>query len=373
MQIAVKSKLITTREQKDMLLETMIRFNEACDYVSQIAFKQKTFNKYKLHYLVYYNIRERFNLSAQFSERVIAKVADSYKKDKKILCKFKSLGAIIYDHHTVSYLKKINLVSILTLKGRTKVGIQYGDNRQFDLKTTLYKQSDLIYQNNEFYLMLTIDVPESESIETNEFLGIDLGIVNLATTSDGKIYSGEKCTKVRKRYAKLRAELQSVGTYSAKKHLKKISGRERRFKKDVNHCISKDIVKIAKDTDRSIVLEELTNIRSKKTASRKLNDVIGKWAFGELRNYIEYKAKENGIPVIFVDPQYTSQQCSVCGHTEKDNRKSQSNFKCKHCGHTENADFNAAKNIVSRALVNVPIVFYLSNQGFETQAFQTLV
>ncbi len=234
-----------------------------------------------------------------------------------------------------------------------------------------YNQADLLYKKGDFYLMLTIDMPEPEPIETTGFLGVDLGIVNLATTSDGKTYSGEKCTEVRKRYAKLKAALQSKGTYSAKKHLKKMSGRERHFKQNTNHYISKDIVEIAKDTNRSIVLEELVGIRARTTASRKLNDILGKWAFGELRSYIEYKAKEVGVPIVIVDPRYTSQQCSVCGHTEKDNRKHQAHFECKHCGHTENADINAAKNIVSRAAINLPIVFYLS-QEFETQAIGSL-
>lgn len=372
MQVIVKSKLVVMEEQKQKLLQTMMRFNDACNYVSQIAFERKICNKIKLQKLVYYDIRERFELSSNIALFVIHKVVDSYKRNKKDCHIFRSLGAMTYGFHTVSYLPKTNQLSILTLDGRIKVGMQYGNYRQIDTKTMFYNQADLLYQKDTFYLMLTLDVPEPELVDATVFLGIDLGIVNLATTSDGKTYSGEKCTEVRKRYAKLRAVLQSKGTYAAKKHLKKMSGKERCFKKDVNHCISKDIVKIAKDTNRSIVLEELTGIRTRTTASRRLNDVLGKWAFNELRSYIEYKAKEVGVTVKLVDPRYTSQQCSICGHTEKENRKDQAHFECLHCGHIENADINAAKNIASRAAINLPIVFYLSNQEFETQALKSL-
>jgi IS605 OrfB family transposase len=180
-------------------------------------------------------------------------------------------------------------------------------------------------------------------------LGIDLGIVNLATTNDGVKYSGEKCTKVRKLYERVRAELQKKNTWSAKRKLKKISGKERRFKRDVNHCISKQIVLTAKGTNRAIALEDLKGIRNGGTVNKAVRKLIYKWAFYELAQFIQYKAKLYGVPVFFVNPRYTSQTCSNCGYVSKNNRKSQSLFICEKCGFSENADINASFNIAHRA------------------------
>lgn len=186
--------------------------------------------------------------------------------------------------------------------------------------------------------------------EASDFLGVDLGIVNLATTSLGETYSGQQVDANRKRYTTLKTKLQSNGSKSAKRHLKKISGQEGRFKRNTNHIISKKIVQSAKRHQKSIALEELHGFR--KTVRKSQKERFGKWAFGQLAAYIQYKAAISGVEVVKVDPRNTSRTCSKCGHCEKSNRKSQSFFKCKICLHSMNADLNAAINIAERALVN---------------------
>jgi IS605 OrfB family transposase len=342
---------MTTQEQHELLLRTMESFNEACNYISDFAYYNQVFSKFKLQKHLYYEIREKFMLSSQLTVRAIGKVADSYAIDKKIPHQFKSRGAVVYDERVLSV--KNGIVSILTSVGRIKTRIKYREGQNIDSRKG---QTDLIYQNKEFYLQIVVDQPEETPVNSEEFLGVDFGIVNIAATSDGKMYSGEKCQEVREKYAVIKAKLQSLGTYSAKQHLKKISKKERRFKKDINHVISKDIVKIAKDTNRSIALEELTGIRERTTVNKADRDKHSKWAFNELRNFIEYKARIHGIIVSFVNPAYTSKQCSACGHISDKNRKKQDTFSCHKCGHTENADFNASKNIASRAAINQPIV-----------------
>ena len=359
MLLTVKSKLITTEEQKESLLKTMEIFNEACNSISQFAYQNRMFGKFAIQKQLYYEIREKFGLSAQMTVRAVGKVTESYKVNKDTVHVFDPHGAIVYDQRILSY-KSADEISILTLEGRIEVGIQYGEYRKLEANR-VKGQADLIYKNGIFYLMIVVDLPDAEPILPDDVLGVDLGIVNLATTSDGKSYSGDKCTKIRQKYAKVKAVLQSVGTYSAKKHLRKISGRERRFKKDTNHCISKEIVTTAKDTNRTIALEDLSGIRERVTVSKAVRESIGKWAFLELRNFIEYKAKLLGVPIVPVDPRNTSRECSVCGYIDKKNRKNQASFVCLECGHTENADYNAAKNIASRAAVNLPIVLCLGN------------
>lgn len=361
MLLTVKVKLLATQAQHDLLLSTMERFNEACNYISEVAWANQKFGKVGLQKILYYDVREKFGLSAQMVVRAVGKVTESYKVDRKVKHLFKPHGAMVYDQRILA-VKGADRVSILTLEGRTLIPIVYGEFRKLD-QERLKGQADLIYQNGMFYLMLVIDLPEERMMEQPDgTLGVDLGIVNLATTSDGERFSGEKSEKVRKKYSALKAVLQRAGTWSAKKHLKRLSKRERRFKKDTNHCISKQIVETAKDTHRAIALEDLNGIRNGSTVPKPLRKVLGKWAFYELAQFIHYKSQLVGIPVIFVDPKHTSQQCSVCGHICKENRKSQSEFVCQECGHSENADVNAAKNIAFRAAVNQPIVLRSSNQ-----------
>lgn len=361
MLLTVKVKLLTSQAQHDDLLKTMERFNEACNYISEVAWLNRSFGKIGLQKILYYEIRERFGLSAQMVVRAVGKVSESYKIDKSVQHTFNPHGAVVYDQRNLA-IKGADRVSILTLEGRTLVPIVYGEYRTLD-QNRIKGQADLVYINGIFYLMLVIDLPEEKQIENPEgTLGVDLGIVNLATTNDGIRFSGEKCEAVRKHYSALKARLQSVGTWDAKKHLKRISRKERRFKKDTNHCISKQIVATAQGTNRAIALEDLKGIRSGSTVSKPLRSVLGKWAFYELASFIQYKAQLLGIPVIFVDPKYTSQQCSVCGFISKENRKSQSEFVCLKCGHAENADINAAKNIALRAAVNQPIALRSSNE-----------
>jgi len=361
MLLTIKVKLLTSQAQHDDLLITMERFNEACNYISEVAWLNRSFGKIRLQKILYYEVREKFGLSAQMVVRAVGKVSESYKIDRSVQHTFKPHGAVVYDQRNLT-IKGADRVSILTLEGRTLVPIAYGEYRTLD-QNRIKGQADLVYIDGIFYLMLVIDLPEEKQIENPDgTLGVDLGIVNLATTNDGIRFSGEKCESVRKRYSALKARLQSVGTWDAKKHLKRISGNERKFKKDTNHCISKQIVATAKGTNRAIALEDLKGIRSGSTVSKSFRSVLGKWAFYELAAFIQYKAQLLGVPVVFVDPKYTSQQCSVCGFVSKENRKSQAEFVCLNCGHAENADINAAKNIAFRAAVNQPIALRSSDQ-----------
>ncbi|MCL4486038.1 MAG: transposase [Nitrospirae bacterium] len=104
-----------------------------------------------------------------------------------------------------------------------------------------------------------------------------------------------------------------------------------------------------------MALEDLSGIRDRTTVRSGQRDQFGKWAFGQLRSFVEYKARMHGIPVILVDPRHTSRQCSRCGHIDRKNRKSQSEFQCVQCSFSLNADGNAAINIARRASVNTPV------------------
>ena len=356
MKLTVKIKLLPTKEQQGILLETIKTFNNVCNYISQRAFETKTFNQVKLHHLVYRESREKFGMSAQFIIRAIAKVADSYKISKKTLCRFKPYSAVVYDRRLVSF-KGLSIASMNTIAGRQKIPIVFGNYASLD-RNRMRGEADLIYKHGKFFLHVVIEVPDGTPIDPKGVLGIDKGIVNIVATSDGDTFSGQQVDAVRERYSKLRQSLQKAGTKSAKRHLKKVSSKQSRFQKDLNHCISKQIVSKAKDTQRAIALEDLSGIRLRQTVRRADRQRFGNWAFYQLDNFIEYKAKLAGVLVVKVDPRNTSRTCSVCGFVSKSNRKSQAVFSCISCGTTMNADFNGAVNIAFKAIVNQPIAVH---------------
>ncbi len=262
----------------------MLRFNAACNAISETAWLNRTFGKYLLQTLLYRDLRSEFGLSAQMAVRAIAKVAESYLVDRSVQHTIEPHGALVCDQRLLSF-KGSDRVSILTLDGRIVAPIIVPDYRETD-RATIKGQMDLVYVREIFYLMAVVEVPEEPMIEPDEVIGVDLGIVNLAATSDGTTFSGDPCTTVRKKFAAITAKLQKAATWDAKKHLKRLSGRERRFKRDMNHIISKAIVRTAKDTRRGIALENLEGIRPRISVTKAQRLAIGKWAFFELANFI---------------------------------------------------------------------------------------
>jgi putative transposase len=343
-------RLETSEAEKALLLETMKQYNSAANFIAERAFELKIVNKYELQRLFYKEIRNRFNLSAQFAIRVISKVVEAYKRDRKKKPVFRLNGAIQYDQRNLSW-KGVDRVSLITLKGRIKLRTRIGDYQRARADR-IRGQADLIYVKGVFYLVAVVDASEESEYDAKGVLGVDLGIVNLATDSDVEVFSGERVEKVRWRYSSLRARLQRVGTRSARRKLKRVSGRERRFKKDTNHVISKQVVSNAKGTTRLIALEDLKDIRSRVTVTHGQRDRHRKWAFNELRSFIEYKAKIQGVPLLIVDPRNTSRECPECHTVDKRNRPERNLFRCIECGFSEEADYVAARNIAERAVVN---------------------
>lgn len=361
MKLTAVAKLLPTQDQKMELLGTMERVNESCNWLAERAFDLRTANKIRLQQLHYRDMRERFGLSAQMAVRAISKVCEVYKRDRNKLPHFKSHGAVPYDQRIMSF-KAMDRVSLLTLAGRIVIPFVAGAYHRSRLEG-VRGQADLVYRKGRFYLYVTVEIPDGAPVDPEGWMGVDLGIRNLAVDSDGERHSGAAVESVRVRQHKLRAVLQSVGTKSAKRHLRKLSGKEARFRSNVNHTISKCIVKKAKDTVRGIAVEDLSGIRERVTVRKGQRAMHGGWSFFQLRSFLEYKAALAGVPTIAVDPRNTSRTCPQCGNVDKGNRRSQSEFVCKSCGFEANADFVGATNIARRAEVMRPTV---SGIGSET-------
>ena len=354
MKLIAQVKLHPSPEQHTALLATLAEANAACDTISAAAWQTREFRRLPLQKLLYHSIKDSFRLGAQILVRCIAKVADAYKLDKKTLRTFRPEGAIGFDERNLTWYTDKGAVSIWTLHGRQYIPYSVGEY-QHGLLASRKGESDLVYQGGVFYLLAVCDVPEPDQQTVEGVLGVDLGIINLATDSDGERYSGRRVERKRRWYADLRGRLQQRGSLSAKRHLRKLAGKQRSFQKDTNHRIAKQLVQKAKDTKRAVGLENLTHIRARTTVRKSGRARHSNWSFGQLRTFISYKARLAGVPVWLVDPAYTSQRCSACGHSERRNRKNQAEFCCVMCGHTAHADCNAALNI-SWAAVRQPIV-----------------
>lgn len=360
MKFTLQTQLLPERDHAVRLKATVERFNEAANWAAGEAFEHKVSNKIDLQKIVYRDIRDRFGLSSQMAVRCIAQVCEAYKRDKTIRPVFRPHAAMPYDQRLMSF-KGPDRVSLLTLDGRVLVPVIMG-KYQAERYTNAKGQADLVLRKDgKWFLLVTVDVPEAAPIPVTDFIGIDLGVVNIATDSDGGTMSGEKVEKARRKYGDRRRTLQEAATKrrqagkrprSIRRKLARIGAKESRYKKDVNHSTTKDYVETARRTGRGIALEDLEGIRERVTArGGDARNRLSGWSFFQFRQFVEYKALNAGVPVVSVDPAYTSQTCHECGYCDRRNRKTQATFRCLHCGHSANADFNAARNHRARAIV----------------------
>ncbi len=354
MKLTLQTQLLPDRDHAVRLQATVERFNEAANWLAGKAFEVQVSNKIVLQRLHYAELRERFDLSAQMAVRCIAQVCEAYRRDKAIRPVFRPHAAMPFDQRMMSF-KGVDRVSLLTLTGRVLVPVVMG-KYQTERFTNAKGQSDLVLRKDgKWFLLMTVDLPESAPapVPSTDFLGIDLGIANIATDSDPDTepHSGAAVEAVRRKHNLQRKRLQRKGTKGAKKKLKRVSAKESRFRRHQNHCIAKAIVETARRTDRGIALEDLSGIRERTRArGGDARNRLSGWSFAQLGSFIGYKAQLVGVPIVFVDPAYTSQTCSVCGHVAKSNRKSQSDFRCQVCGYESHADKNAARNVRALAV-----------------------
>ena len=356
MKIIAQLRLLPTPEQSAALLATLERANAACDFISAVAWRERVFGKFALQRLCYGELKARFGLSAQMAVRALAKVGDAYKLDKRTERRFRPHGSIAYDDRILSYQPAKQTASIWTVAGRLKDVPFVAGERQSALLPYRQGESDLVYRDGHWYLLATCDIPDPTPEEVDTYLGVDLGIVNLAVDSDGTIHRGAVVNGLRARHRRLRKKLQARGTHSARRLLRHRRRKERRFATDTNHVISKRIVAAAKGTGRGVALENLTHIRARITARKPHRATLSSWSFGQLRQFVAYKARLADVPLALVDPRNTSRTCPTCGHVAKENRPNQHTFHCVSCGLDGLPDHFAAVEIGRRASVNAPHV-----------------
>ena len=361
-------KLKVDEQLSEILLKTIDLYTKAYNFCCETAFNNNLINNgITLHKLTYSTTREYLPSQFAISSRDCAvasikqlrtkikqdKIKRTYlkNKDKKPFvpkCPHSKLQAIRLDSHSYTFWEEKALLSLLTCSGRVKIPLQYNSNFS-KYKNWKHTSATIKFRNGNFYLNIQFQTDVNDIHKNNKYIGIDRGINKLAVTSDNRFFLGGKTKQVCAKYKRERKILQKVGTKSAKRHLCRLSGKEKRFKADINHQISKQIISTL-IPGTTIVLEDLTGIRDNRTR-KKLRSAINSWNYFQLEQFLKYKAEAKGIHIEYVDARYTSQRCSCCGFISRSNRKSQSDFRCKKCGFELNADLNAARNIVSKHLI----------------------
>lgn len=355
MQRTVRLILRPTPEQSEALAQTAKCYVAVFDYVSKVGFEKHITHSFALHHETYYHVRERFpQLPANLVCSVLIVVAESLKSVSalnknchKVSCPTMKMRSMRLSNRL--YRLMPDKISVSSVAGRLKIA--YLSNPHADKWLSVADSTasaNLVYRKGKFYLHVCLNVPDNAFSPNGNVIGVDLGVNRPAVTSDAQFHGERRWKEVGNRYFRLRRRLQAKGTKSAKKHLKKLSGKVQRFRRDCDHVISRKIVDSV-EPGTVIAVEKLTGIRGRvRQRKGKQQRKLHEWSFNQLQCFLTYKAEEKACLVVTVDPKHTSQTCSKCGHVAKSNRKSQSVFKCKSCGYELNADLNAAVNIAAK-------------------------
>jgi IS605 OrfB family transposase len=253
-----------------------------------------------------------------------------------------------YNQHTYRLDWESRTVRLSTTGGRHTIRFEIPD---YSAKYAggAVDTADLIERDGHWWLHVVVSVPAPEIVASDEVVGVDLGLARPAVTSQRRFLGRRAWKAVEGRLFRLKRALQKKGSKSAKRHLKKLRGKQARFRRDCDHVLSKQIV-ASVGPGATVVLENLRDIR-KRTKVRKKTKTsrrIHAWSFAQLKGFITYKAEERGCTVAVVDPRHTSQACSRCGHQARNNRRSRGRFVCRTCGYELHADLNAAINIAAK-------------------------
>ncbi len=371
--LTIVCKLNPSQKVVKKIDTTLEMFANACNYANKEV-KPSVTSKTTIQSLVYQTIREKYSLSANLAVRACARVGANRKTAKqknKPVKAFKPTSAD-YDARIFAFREQDWSISLTLVGGREHIPIVTSNYQIGKLKGTKPTSAQLCkHKDGSYYIHIQVKDEAPKPINSDNVIGVDFGRTDIAVTSDHKKWAGKEIRDVRDKYSKQRANLQkkavqrglggfpherlhqeaSKGTRSSRRRcrtlLKRLSGKEKRFQRHINHVISKTIVLSAKQSNSIVAIEDLTGIRERtnqqprsKTEKRRSNS----WAFYQLRTFLEYKGLMNGVEIIPVSPRYSSQTCHACMHL---GLRSGKRFKCANggCGWHGDADENASYNL----------------------------
>ncbi|WXG44244.1 MAG: RNA-guided endonuclease TnpB family protein [Promethearchaeati archaeon SRVP18_Atabeyarchaeia-1] len=338
-------RTITVKLEDNQAVTNTVRcFNECCNFFRRVGFDSKTYSKWVLQALGYREARRRWPcLQSSLVQGARDCACDMLRHEELRGLPFKKpWSSARFNQRTFKAYLDSACLSLATVNGRQRIPIRipeyflvYSGGGIVSLRIRLSKGAlcaDLVIE------LPAAAIPNKVRNGPPVVLGVDRGITNAAVSSNGAFFNSRAIRRVRGRYAYLRGRLQAAGTRSARRHLRRLSGRERRFQADTNHCIAKQIAAMDYDV---LALEEL-GIRRRKPQGPRFNRMLGGWAYAKLGAFLKYKCEDKGKRVVLVPPENTSRTCSRCGAF---GRRHGSTFSCPSCGIVLNADLNAARNI----------------------------
>jgi putative transposase len=356
MQRTIRLELTPSPAQADALTETSRLFTAAFNRFVELGWEAGVSNATKLHYLAYYPVRSELpTLQSNLINTARAKAAEAIKSafalrklDLKVGMPVSDACPPRYNERTYTVDWESQTVRMSTTGGRQTIRFGVPD---YNAAYTGYPvdTADLLFRHSSWWLHVVVTVPAPDVAPTDQVVGVDLGIVRPAVTSNNRFLGQRAWKAIEGKLFHLKRALQKKGTKSAKRHLKRVRGKQARFRRSNDHVLSKQIV-AAIEPGGTIVLENLTGIR-KRTKIRKQTATsrrVHSWSFAQLKSFVAYKAEGRGCTVVAVDPRHTSQACSCCGHTARNNRRSRGCFVCRKCGFELHADLNAARNIAAK-------------------------
>lgn len=349
-------KLQPTDEQAQRLDDTLTRFAEACSYI-HTTLPANIRNKDRMQAMLYYDVRSRFQLSANLAIQAIRRVAMNRKAAHETGSAVEEFAptSIQYDARIFSFRERDWSVSLTLLHGRERLPLRLGTYQRGKLKDAKPKAAQLCKHADGTYVVhIQLHRPVDPPPIPDKAIGVDLGRRDIAHTSTGQSWAGDDITRVRDHHSRMRAALQkkaSKGTRSTRRRCRqlqaRLSGREKRFQRHTNHVISKALVEEATTQQAMLVLEDLTGIRERTNTqprTRAERRRGNNWAFYQLREFVQYKAALAAVLLVLVAPAYTSQMCHACLHLgHRQNKR----FACTNpsCGWCGDADYNAALNL----------------------------
>ena len=314
-------------------------FNQHVDW----SRANSTYNKSRAHKDLYATLRSQYpTVPSALLQTVRDTAMEAVKASKfKAVPRKKPTSALRYDARTIT-LRGCQ-ITLSCIGKREQVWLHIPAYFRPVFETWEFKGATLTYTKHkkQFWVRLVFEKDSPPRQEEGDVLGIDRGLYYLAVTSQKQFFSSNKIRATQRRYLYNRKRLQQKGTRNAKRHLKKMPGREKRFMKDINHCISKKLAHLPNVS--TYVLEDLTGIRNQRR-NKKMNKWMSSWSFYQMEQFLTYKSEALGKKVGYVDARYTSRKCNKCSHVNKANRN-KSRLICKSCGYQEHADLNAAYNI----------------------------
>lgn len=352
--VTAKVQVYVGPKERQQVLETCSLYREACNEVSKYVFESGSTDTQAVIHALYHDLRSKYGLKSQMAQSAVRTVMSKYKSvessgQKRRRVKFKAMTCDLVRGRDWSFSR--GLLSMNTVKGRIRVSYESKGAGSYLLSSD-YKYGTatvMLKGDGRVFLLIPVTIAVACPDKTSDVVGIDRGIRQIAVSYDGKqtrIYSGRKVKNRRAHFARLRKGLQQKKTPSARRRLKAIGHRENSWMHDVNHCVSKALVK-SYPAGTLFVLEDLTGIRKvTERVKTKYRYISVSWPYADLGQKLSYKASLNGSRVITVDPRYTSQRCPVCGSVDKHSRdKSKHVYKCRHCGYQSNDDRIAAMNL----------------------------